>query len=104
MSDVAPESGSVFDQFALTGKTALVTGASRGLGRVITLALADAGADVALVARDPERLAQVAAEVEAKGRRAVTVPANLVVMEELHRAVEDAYATFERIDVLVCNA
>ncbi len=104
MSEPTPGSSSIFDQFSLAGKTALVTGASRGLGRVITLALADAGADVALVARDAARLAQVAEEVERRGRRAVAIPANLVVMDELRRAVDDAYAAFEKIDVLVCNA
>jgi 2-deoxy-D-gluconate 3-dehydrogenase len=104
MSDAAPGSSSVFDQFSLVGKAALITGASRGLGRVITLALADAGADVVLIARDAERLARVAAEVQARGRRAVTIPADLVVMEELRRAVDAVYEAFEKIDVLVCNA
>src|SRR5690349_15274562 len=99
MSDAAPGSGSVFDKFSLAGKAALVTGASRGLGRVITLALADAGADVALVARDAERLELVEAEVQARGRRAVTIPANLVVMDELRRAVDASYEAFEKIDV-----
>ncbi|HEV8192069.1 MAG TPA: SDR family NAD(P)-dependent oxidoreductase, partial [Ktedonobacterales bacterium] len=94
----------MFDQFSLVGKAALITGASRGLGRVITLALADAGADVVLIARDAERLARVAAEVQARGRRAVTIPADLVVMEELRRAVDAVYEAFEKIDVLVCNA
>ena len=102
--DPAPGSSSVFNQFSLAGKAALITGASRGLGRVITLALADAGADVALVARDAERLEHVAAEVKTRGRRAVTIPADLVVMDELHRAVGVAYEVFEKIDVLVCNA
>jgi NAD(P)-dependent dehydrogenase (short-subunit alcohol dehydrogenase family) len=101
MSDAA---GTVFDRFSLAGKAALVTGASRGLGHIITLALADAGADVALVARDAERLAQVSAEVQARGRRAITIPANLTVMDELRRAVDSAYAALEKIDVLVCNA
>jgi len=105
MTDPAPGSGAVFDRlFSLAGKAALVTGASRGLGRIITLALVDAGADVALVARDAERLAHVAEEVRARGRRAITIPANLVALDELRRAVYDAYAAYEKIDVLVCNA
>src|SRR5262249_33471918 len=64
----------------------------------------DAGADVALVARDAERLARVAADVRARGRRAIAIPANLVVMDELRRAVDAAYQDFEKIDVLICNA
>jgi len=95
---------SVFDQFSLAGRYAMVTGASRGLGRVIALALADAGADVALVARSAERLEQVAAEVRARGRQATTITADLTKLDELRQAVERVYEAFGKLDVLVSNA
>ena len=63
--------------FDLTGKTAFVTGASRGIGREIAVALAQAGADLALVARTAEGLADTAADVTAAGRKAVVIPADV---------------------------
>jgi dehydrogenase/reductase SDR family member 4 len=101
MSEATP---SVFDLFSLAGRYAMVTGASRGLGRVIALALADAGADVALVARSTEGLAQVAAEVRSRGRQAVTVAADLTKLDELRKAVDQVYEAFGRLDVMVSNA
>lgn len=96
--------GGYLARFSLAGKRALVTGASRGLGRVIALALADAGADVALVARDQARLEGVAAEVRALGREAWVLPADLAHLAELRAMVERAYEAMGRIDVLVSNA
>jgi NAD(P)-dependent dehydrogenase (short-subunit alcohol dehydrogenase family) len=61
----------VLDTFSLEGRTALVTGGNRGLGRAFAVALAEAGADVAVVGRDGQRGADVAAEVERRGRRAL---------------------------------
>lgn len=105
MAEDTPEKiPSVFDQFSLAGRRAMVTGASRGLGRVIALALADAGADVALVSRSVERLEQVADEVRARGRRAITVTADLVKLDEMRQAIEQVYHAFDRVDVLVSNA
>ena len=63
--------------FSLEGKVAVVTGASRGFGRAIALGLADAGADIVLAARTESSLNEVAAEIEAKGRRALAVPADM---------------------------
>jgi len=63
--------------FDLTGRTALVTGASRGIGRALALGLARAGADVAVSARDEALLRQVASEVEALGRRCAVLPADV---------------------------
>jgi NAD(P)-dependent dehydrogenase (short-subunit alcohol dehydrogenase family) len=101
---MAEQTSSVFDRFSLAGRSALVTGASRGLGRVIALALADAGADLALVGRAADRLEPVAEEVRSRGRRAVTYAADLAKLDELHQVVERVYGDFGKLDVLVSNA
>ena len=88
----------------LTGRTALVTGASRGIGRAIAVGLARAGADVALSARDEERLAQVRGEVEALGRRAVVLPADVTDADACARLAADAVDGLGHLDVLVNNA
>ena len=90
--------------FDLTGRTALVTGASRGIGRAIAVGLARAGADVALSARDESRLAEVRGEVEALGRRAVVLPADVTDPEACARLATDAVAGLGHVDVLVNNA
>ncbi|MET0740487.1 MAG: SDR family NAD(P)-dependent oxidoreductase [Candidatus Nanopelagicales bacterium] len=90
--------------FDLTDRTALVTGASRGIGRAIALAYAAAGADVALLARDANRLAEVAAEVEGRGRNALVLTCDVTDDAALSTATDDAYEAFGRVDVLVNNA
>ena len=65
------------DRFRVTGRVAVITGAGRGIGAATATALAQAGADVVISARTEEQLAAVAREVEAAGRRAVVVPADL---------------------------
>jgi len=88
----------------LAGKVALVTGGSRGLGRAMTLAFAEAGADVVIASRKIETCRAVAAEVEAAGRRALPVACHVGHWDELDRLVEQAYDAFGRVDVLVNNA
>ena len=88
----------------LAGKVALVTGGSRGLGRSMVLAFADAGADVIIASRKLETCQAVAAEVEAKGRRALAVACHVGHWDEIDELVEKAYAAFGRVDVLVNNA
>ena len=88
----------------LTGKTALVTGASRGIGRALAVGLARAGADLALSARDEALLAEVRAEVEALGRRAVVLPADVTDAQACARLAADAVAGLGSLDVLVNNA
>lgn len=88
----------------LDGQTAMVTGASQGLGRHIALALAEAGADLVLVARQADALAAVAAEAESLGRRAVFVPADLSRVDEIQRAVQAARSRCDAINILVNNA
>jgi NAD(P)-dependent dehydrogenase (short-subunit alcohol dehydrogenase family) len=88
----------------LTGRTALVTGASRGIGRAIAVGFARAGADVALSARDEALLRQVQGEVEAMGRRAVVLPADVTDADACARLAADAVAGLGQLDVLVNNA
>src|SRR5437667_11803892 len=93
-----------FPQFDLGGQVALVTGAARGLGRAIALALADAGADVALGLRRMETGGDLAREIEAMGRRALPLQMDVTRMDEIAAAVETAVGHSGRADVLVNNA
>ena len=85
----------------LTGKTALVTGASSGIGRAAALALAAAGAQVTLVARRAERLSELVAQVEAGGGKALARPADVTREADATGAVEDAVGHFGGLDILV---
>jgi NAD(P)-dependent dehydrogenase (short-subunit alcohol dehydrogenase family) len=86
---------------ALGGRIALVTGASSGLGRATAVALAQAGADVALLARGQQELAQAAAEVDRCGRRGLVLVVDLADAAALDRAVAQVVEEFGRVDVLV---
>jgi NAD(P)-dependent dehydrogenase (short-subunit alcohol dehydrogenase family) len=88
----------------LAGKVALVTGGSRGLGRQMVLAFADAGADVVVASRKFQSCKEVATEVEARGRRALPVACHVGHWDELDGLVEQAYDAFGHVDVLVNNA
>ncbi|GAA2684940.1 MULTISPECIES: SDR family NAD(P)-dependent oxidoreductase [Nonomuraea] len=90
--------------FDLSGRKAFVSGASRGIGRAIALAYADAGADLALVSRSPESLAEVAKEVEARGRQAVVIPADLTDRDAAAAAVHGAIKALGHLDIVVNNA
>jgi len=83
---------------------AIVTGASRGIGRAIALALADAGSDVVLAARDRAALDTVAREVEARGRTGLVVPTDVTDAAQVEALVAQALGRFGRIDTLVNNA
>jgi 2-deoxy-D-gluconate 3-dehydrogenase len=88
----------------LDGKVALVTGGSKGIGRAIALALADAGADVSLAARGPEDLEKAAREVEERGRRALAVPTDVTDADQCRVLVERTTSELGTLDVLVNNA
>ena len=92
------------NSFDLSGKTALVTGASRGLGKQFSLALARAGADLVITARDVNDLAETAAEVEALGRKVFKVSLEVRDHESIKKAIEAAWSAAGTIDILVNNA
>jgi NAD(P)-dependent dehydrogenase (short-subunit alcohol dehydrogenase family) len=93
-----------FPRFDLTGQVALVTGAARGLGRAISLALANAGADVALGLRDANAGGDVGSLVAGMGRRALPLQMDVTRMDQVFRAVDDVVERFGRLDILVNNA
>jgi NAD(P)-dependent dehydrogenase (short-subunit alcohol dehydrogenase family) len=91
-------------RFDLTGEVALVTGAARGLGRAISLALAHAGAGVALGLRDIQTGGELSKEIEAIGRRVFPLQMDMTQLDQISRAVNDTAAHFGRLDILVNNA
>ena len=93
-----------YPQFGLSGRVALVTGAARGLGRAISLALANAGADVALGLRDVRADSGLAAEIRKMGRKALPLQMDISRMEQIFSAVDETAKEFGRIDILVNNA
>ena len=92
------------EMFSLEGKTALVTGASRGIGAAIAQAYADAGADVALAARTVDALEEVAGKIEATGRKAVVIPTDVTDHDQVDACVTRAMDALGHIDILVNNA
>src|SRR5688572_30383710 len=91
-------------RFDLSGKTAIVTGGGRGLGRTIALALAQAGADVAVGSRKLENCEQAAAEIRQLGRRALAVACHMGRTEDVDRLFETTLAELTRVDIVINNA
>jgi NAD(P)-dependent dehydrogenase (short-subunit alcohol dehydrogenase family) len=93
-----------FPRFDLTGQVSLVTGAARGLGRAISLALAHAGSDVALGLRDVKTAGDLVSEIQRLGRRALPLQMDVTRLDQISQAVKDTAAYFGRLDILVNNA
>ena len=93
-----------YPQYGLNGRVALVTGAARGLGRAISLALAHAGADVALGLRDVSADLGLVGEIRKMGRKALPLQMDMSRMEQIFFAVDETAKEFGRIDILVNNA
>ena len=94
----------VFPNFDLTGQVALVTGAARGLGNAISLALAHAGADIALGLRDVNACGDLANQIEAMGRRALPLQMDVRRLDQIFQAVDNTVRHLGRLDILVNNA
>jgi len=94
----------LLEAFRLDGRVAIVTGASRGLGRSIAIALAEAGADVAVAARSEKELAETASAIEGRGRRAVAVRTDVTVYAQVETLMERTVATLGRLDIVVNNS
>lgn len=90
--------------FSLSGKMALVTGASRGIGQSIAIGLAEAGADVAIAARRIESLHDTASRIEQKGRRAIPIALDVAVAGHCRSVVEQAASGLNGLDILINNA
>lgn len=91
-------------KLSLEGKVAIVTGASRGIGRAIALGFAEAGADVVVCSRTLPDLEKVAAEIRTQGRRSLAVEVNIAVKSEVDNLVQTTVGEFGTIDILVNNA
>lgn len=91
-------------RFSLTGKVAIVTGGSRGIGRAIALAFAEAGADVIACARGREAVADTAAEIRRRGRRTLEITCDVADEEQVRHLMDQTAGEFGRIDILVNNA
>ena len=92
------------EMFSLDGKVALVTGASRGIGRAIALGFAEAGADVAVAARSESDLETLAKEIDALGRKAVAITADVTKREDIEAMIDRTVSELGGLDVLVNNA
>jgi len=90
--------------FSLKDKVALVTGASQGIGRATSLALAEAGAQVAVAARSAEKLRSLVTELEARGSRALAIPMDVADATQIKTGFQQVLAHFGRLDILVNNA
>jgi len=94
----------ILEQFSLEVKTAIITGGGSGLGREIALAMARAGADVAVTARHLERLEETAAEVRKLGKKSLALSTDVTRSDQVNRMVERVISEFGKVDIMVNNA
>jgi sorbose reductase len=94
----------ILDRFRLDGKTALVTGGGQGIGQAFAHALAEAGADVAIVDINPETAEKVAAEIRALGRRSMAIVADVTKADDVRRMVDTIVGVWGKLDIGVNNA
>lgn len=94
----------ILDNFAVTDKVAIVTGAGQGIGRSIAIGLAEAGADVVVAARTMPDLEEVVARIEETGRRAHAVQTDVMETDQLEHLVAETLRVFGRLDILINNA
>lgn len=92
------------DMLGLGGRTALITGVGPGIGRAITLGLAEAGAQVVISARDGDRIERLAEEVRVRGGQCLAVPADMGSEDDICRLVDSAHDVYDRVDVVINNA
>ena len=90
--------------FDLEGKVALITGSTKGIGKAIAERMAEQGASVVISSRNQDACDEVAAEITARGHKAVGIACNINHKEQLQQLVEKAKAALGKIDILVCNA
>lgn len=90
--------------FSVAGQVAIVTGGGRGIGKAIALTLAEAGADITVVARTQKQIEQTAGEIHQQGRKAVAIAADVTEANQVKGVVEQTLTRFGRIDILVNNA
>ncbi len=88
----------------LNGKVAVVTGASKGIGKAIAVALADAGAKTVLAARTPQTVEDVAAELKAVGADAIAVPTDVTDIDAVQNLIQCTLDTYQNLDILINNA
>jgi len=94
----------ITEAYRVDGKVAIVTGAGRGIGKAIALALAEAGADITVVARTKEQVEQTAEDIRKLGRKAVAISTDVSQEDQVNKVVEQTISHFGKIDILVNNA
>lgn len=94
----------VLDKFDLHGKTALITGGSRGIGKSVAEGFAQAGADIAIIARGSDEAKKTTEELRKYGTKVQAFPCDITALSEVERMVEEVKKKFGTIDILVNNA